>query len=46
MSHSQTIFPRHEPTQYEVTEHDVVTCPPDLWPLIREWHQRNVPEVI
>jgi hypothetical protein len=30
-------YPQHNPKAYQVDEHDIVTCPPDLWPLIREW---------
>ena len=36
-----TVYPRHEPHTYVVEEHDIVTCPPDLWPMIREWMQRT-----
>lgn len=32
-----TSYPRHDDSKYQVTEHNIVTCPPDLWPFIRQW---------
>ena len=32
-----TIYPYHSQAVYEVTEHTIDTCPPDLWPLIKAW---------
>lgn len=42
MSLTNTTFPNHNPSAYQVDEHDVVSCPPDLWPMIKEWLARNV----
>jgi hypothetical protein len=38
---TRTVYPRHDVANYAVEEHDIVTCPPDLWPFIKEWAERR-----
>lgn len=34
---TSTVYPRHDSTAYAVEEHDIVSAPPELWPMIQAW---------